>query len=232
MEEISEDTKKALLIHAITQDRENLVREMVQKFSIDVNSNYFENGSSLLHKAATCGSIECLKLLVDLDCDVNIVNDEGETALHLAAGCGNASCVGALLQGGAKPSPAPNWLIGDNQTPLMTAAYNNFHEVVEALLPYSDINCVSEYGDSALHYATARGCGDTVLALIRSGAAVNQRNCYNATPLWNGVTKYEVLNILLRSGAATAIASTGITTQIQTLILTTLQYQLHRYHDT
>ena len=209
MEEINEETKKALLTHAISQDRENLVRDLVTKFHIDINSRYLENGSTLLHKVATCGSLGCLKLLVELNCDVNNVNDEGETALYLASGNGSSSCVAALLQGGAKPCPAPNWLIGDNQTPLMIAAYNNYHDVVKVLLPYSNVNFASEYGDTALHYAAARGCKNTVVTLIEAGAAVNQRNCHNATPLWNGVIKHEVLKILLQSGAAADIPSTG-----------------------
>ena len=214
LEEINEDTKKALLTHAIIQDMPNLVRDMLDKFSININSKYLENGSLILHKAATSGSLDCLKLLIALNYEVNMTNDEGETALHLAAGNGHSSCVETLIQGGAKPSPAPNWLIGDNQTPLMIAAYNNYHDVVKVLLPFSDINCLSEYGDSALHYAAGRGCKSTVRTLISSGAAVNQRNCYNATPLWIGVTKPDVLTVLLQSGAATNIPSTGIVNKV------------------
>ena len=209
LEEINEDTKKALLTHAIIQDMPNLVRDILDKFSININSKYLENGSLILHKAATSGSVDCLKLLIALNCEVNMANDEGETALHLAAGNKHSSCVETLIQGGAKPSPAPNWLIGDNQTPLMIAAYNNYHDVVKVLLPFSDVNCISGYGDSALHYAAARGCTNTVRTLITSGAAVNQRNCYSATPLWIGVTKPDVLTVLLQSGAATDIPSTG-----------------------
>ena len=220
LEEIDEDTKKALLVHAITHDRPSLVENMLDKFSIDINSKYLENGSSTLHKAATSGSLNCIKLLISLKCDVNVVNDAGETALHLAVGNGHSSCVEALIEGGAGASPAPNWLIGDNQTPLMIAAYNNYQDVVKILLPFSDVNCVSEYGDSALHYAAARGCRDTVRTLINSGAAVNQRNCCNATPLWNCVAKPDVLSVLLQAGAATDIPSTGIPTNV--LIIKTI----------
>ncbi len=209
MEELTVETKKTLLTQAVTQDRENLVKSMSEKFAIDVNEGMLENGSSLVHKAASCGSVETLKLFVEMTCDLNTPNSEGETCLHLAAGNGNTECIPILIQGGARPVPAPNWLIGDNQTPLMIATYNNYYDTVKALLPHSDVTCVSEYGDSALHYASARGCHEIVSVLVQGGAAANQRNCYNATPLWNGVTNIRVLNIMLKAGALLDVPSTG-----------------------
>ncbi len=68
---------------------------------------------------------------------------------------------------------------------------------------------VSEYGDSALHYAAARGDASTVRALLSGGAEVNRRNCYSATPLWNSSTRHDTLTVLLGAGAATGVSSTG-----------------------
>lgn len=209
MEEMTVETKRTLLTQAVTQDKENLVKSMSEKFQIDVNGRILENGSSLVHKAASCGSVKTLGLFIEMECDLNTANSEGETCLHLAAGNGNTECIPILIQGGARPIPAPNWLIGDDQSPLMIATYNNFYETVKALLPHSDINCVSEYGDSALHYSAARGCHEIVAVLVQGGATINQKNCYNATPLWNGVTNITVLNILIRAGALLDIPSTG-----------------------
>ena len=90
LEQINEDTKKALLTHAIIQDMPNLVRDILDKFSININSKYLENGSLILHKAATSGSVDCLKLLIALNCEVNMANDEG--------GNGFTSCSGKWTQ--------------------------------------------------------------------------------------------------------------------------------------
>ncbi len=68
---------------------------------------------------------------------------------------------------------------------------------------------MSEYSDSALHYAAARGGVATVTALLRAGAAVNLRNVYDATPLWNCAVHVETLRAMLEAGAATDVPSTG-----------------------
>ena len=105
--------------------------------------------------------------------------------------------------------PSSNWMIGDNQTPTMLAAYNNYPDVVDILIPLDDVNCCSEYGDTALHYAAYRGCVESVEALVAAGAAVNKRNCYGATPLWNGVCHIDVLKLLIKAGADVNVQSSG-----------------------
>ena len=99
-----------------------------------------ENGCTLLHRGASCGATECVQLLLRCGADANLENADGENALHVAARIGSAGVLRTLLRAGANPSAtAPDWLIGDNQTVLMIAAYNNHCDVVTDLLPVSDV---------------------------------------------------------------------------------------------
>ena len=154
-----------------------------------------------LQKAAALGAIQCLELLLKRGCDPNITDKEGETPLHQAAANGHVNCVQTLLLAGAKARPAPCWMLGDNQTPLMLATYNNFPDVVEVLIEASDVNVASEFGDTALHYAAFRGCECSVKVLLQTGADPNAANMYGATPLWNAACHADILQLLLDAGA-------------------------------
>ena len=91
----------------------------------------------------------------------------------------------------------------------MLAAYHNCPEVVLALLPYEDVDCQSECGDSALHYCAFRGCFEGIQALIAAGANVNLRNQYGATALWNGACYLDIVKLLIKSGASIKVKSVG-----------------------
>ncbi len=202
-------TKHTLLVSALNQDQLNLTKVLLDKFNIDVNEPLADSCHSLLHKAAGSGSVQCLKLLVEMGAQLDVTNTEGETPLHVAAANGHVESVNVLVNAGAVCKPAPNWMIGDNQTPLMLAAYNNYQDVVSALLEHDDIRLCSEFGDTALHYAAYRGNVQTVRDLLSRGAIVNAKNDYGATPLWNGACYSDICQTLIKAGAAIKIKSVG-----------------------
>lgn len=60
-----------------------------------------EDGSTLLHHAASGNSAEAVDLLIKSRIDANTVNEDGVSPIILAAHYGNLSCVRALCVGGA-----------------------------------------------------------------------------------------------------------------------------------
>ena len=132
-------TNQVLLVHALAQDAVPLACSLLDKLSIGVNELLFDCGSSILHKAAAVGSPACLRRLLEKGADPNVLNQDGEAPLHVAAANGHLLCVQHLLTGGALAAPSSNWMIGDNQTPTMLAAYNNYPDVVDVLLPHDDV---------------------------------------------------------------------------------------------
>ena len=202
-------TKQILIVHSLAIDTVSLATSLLEKLQITMNEPFFDCGSTVLHKAAAVGSCQCIKYFLENGADPNAANQEGETPLHVAAANGHAQCIENLLAAGALPIPSPNWMIGDNQTPTMLAAYNNYPDVIKVLLPYDDVNCCSEYGDTALHYAAYRGCVEAVQGFLEAGAQVNKKNCYGATPLWNGVCHADILKLLIKAGADVNGQSSG-----------------------
>ena len=149
-------TKQILLVYALSRDEVTLASVLLEKFGLDVRAPLAEGSQTLLHKAAMCGAPRCLRLLISKGAVLDAASNEGETPLHLAAATGHVDCIEALIEAGAKPKPVPNWMFGDNQTPLMLAAYNNYPDAVTSLIPHDDVTVASEYGDTALHYASYR----------------------------------------------------------------------------
>lgn len=208
--ELDPRVQETLLVYSLTRDNVQLTRYLLDKFKTNINEGLLvESGQTFLHKAAGAGAVQCVQLLAEHGADLVVTNSEDETALHLAASCGHVDTVRALLQAGAVPTSSTNWMIGDNQTPLMLAAYNNYPDVIDALLPYDDINCQSECGDTALHYCAFRGCLQGVQGLIAAGCLLNLHNQYAATALWNAVCYADIVTTLIKAGATTKVKSVG-----------------------
>ena len=86
---------RSLLMNAVDNRREELVRYLLRVPGINVNHRSF-GGNAVLH---FCFQVSILKLLLGhRDLDVNIQNDWGETELYMACYCGRSkACVRELL---------------------------------------------------------------------------------------------------------------------------------------
>ena len=77
-------------------------------------------------------------------------------------------------------------------------------------------------GRTALHYASANGCGDLIIALITAGADLNSVTIGGETPLMKAVffTKVDCVQTLLQNGANPFLAeNTGKTAlEISTMV--------------
>ncbi|XP_074073110.1 ankyrin repeat domain-containing protein 42 [Macrotis lagotis] len=88
-----------------------MLKKLVENGIININERD-DNESTLLHRAAGQGHIECLQWLIHMGADVNITNKEGETAADTAKKFAHLSAV-SLLAGLQKYEIEENLEIGD-----------------------------------------------------------------------------------------------------------------------
>lgn len=83
-----------------------------------------------LHKAATAGNVESVRVLLDADADIENLDGETGTPLFFAASQGHTDVVALLIERGANVDSTTS----DGRTPLISAAIYGNTEVVEQLL--------------------------------------------------------------------------------------------------
>lgn len=108
-------------------------------------------GAPALHEIAALNDVAFLEKALAAKPDVNLRSATGWTPLSYAASKGAVESVKLLLKRGANPALAD--VAGF--TALLTAVENGHAQVVEALIPVSNINHQSVDGRSALMLATA-----------------------------------------------------------------------------
>ncbi|XP_051843184.1 ankyrin repeat domain-containing protein 42 isoform X2 [Antechinus flavipes] len=72
-----------------------MLKKLVENGIININE-HDDNESTLLHRAAGQGHIECLQWLIEMGADVNITNKDGETAADTAKKFAHLSAVSLL----------------------------------------------------------------------------------------------------------------------------------------
>ena len=65
--------------------------------------NLFYSGYSLLHRAASWGHLDCVRMLVNYGIDLQVTNVHGERAREAAARYGKQDCVDFLDRAGKMP---------------------------------------------------------------------------------------------------------------------------------
>ena len=90
--------------HKISQDGD---LEQLKKM---VNSKDGEDCQKTpLHKAAECGNLEMVKILIQMGADLDAKNDYGGTPLHYSAFLGKAQVAEYLIQMGAQTQSSCNY---------------------------------------------------------------------------------------------------------------------------
>ncbi|XP_035773671.1 transient receptor potential channel pyrexia-like [Anopheles albimanus] len=134
-----------------------------------------------LHCAASCGSLECVTLLVgQRNVDIN-AGIEQHSALHYAVMRNSKRCVEYLLQHGANPNTPQVY----TQTPLHVAAALGYADCMALLLAHG-ADARSQFGQkkiTALHLAASENYLECVRLLVAAGANINARNRDQQTPL-------------------------------------------------
>jgi ankyrin repeat protein len=99
---------------------------------VDIHAKDASTGQTALHKAAVCGHVDIITLLLDQGVSVNEVDNEGFTALHLACGAADeVAVVTVLLSQGHAFIDATDQ---QGMSPLMVATSAGYVNVVNLLI--------------------------------------------------------------------------------------------------
>lgn len=134
--------------------------------------------STALHTAASCGSLECLELLIkhhagDAKEKVNEVDSNGCGALHKCCFDGDIRVVEWLIAHGADVNAKD---IHDT-TPLLVATKMGRLDVVDVLLKNgADAQQQDNKGLTAVHYCASRCLPKILNRLLESGASVKKES--------------------------------------------------------
>uniref|UniRef100_A0A8C4LWW1 Ankyrin 1 n=1 Tax=Equus asinus asinus TaxID=83772 RepID=A0A8C4LWW1_EQUAS len=141
---------------------------------------FTQNGLSPIHMAAQGDHLNCVRLLLEYNAEIDDITLDHLTPLHVAAHCGHHRVAKVLLDKGAKPnSRALNGF-----TPLHIACKKNHMRVMELLLKTgASIDAVTESGLTPLHVASFMGHLPIVKTLLQRGASPNVSNVKVETPL-------------------------------------------------
>ncbi|XP_058810211.1 transient receptor potential channel pyrexia [Phymastichus coffea] len=177
-------------------------------------------GYAAIHYTAERGDSNCLKVLLDAGCLVDIATRKGETALHLTAEAGCVESLEMLLAKGANPALKNRRC----QTALHLAARTHSLECVESLLQHSgsDPNVDDNDGRTALHMALGRSllAYDVTEMLISWKAQVNKADKYGYTPLHVAALNElsQCVDILIQHGADLSARTKGGTSALSIIL--------------
>ncbi len=190
-------------------------------------------GATALMQAAHAGSTESVRMLIENGADLNAKETaNGQTAMMFAAAADRVDVVKMLLARGADvsitsrvedfaaltmppdvdqngvPRPAPVQGPGPN-IPGVTRGFN-----------YNEL--ISKHGGlAALHFAARQGALSTVEALVKGGAAINQRGAGDqTTPVLVAAINghFDTVGYLLDHGADPNFASVGGVTPLYAVV--------------
>ena len=197
------------LHHACAYGHVDMVRMLISEFQADTTLQD-KWGDTPLHLATLMGGEElALTLITEFGCDshvpnivgdtilhnackrgylsmVNVVgkhasllaaDEHGDTPLHIAVARGDKECVEALLQLGA-PTMLRN---SAGKTALHIACEAGKASIVMMVGKHTSLLATTNYGDTPLHIAAARGDKECVEALLQLNAPIMLRNAAGKT---------------------------------------------------
>uniref|UniRef100_A0A0G4IDB5 Uncharacterized protein n=1 Tax=Chromera velia CCMP2878 TaxID=1169474 RepID=A0A0G4IDB5_9ALVE len=205
---------------------------LLLRLGADVNEVFeetpslFEGSStppgSVLHYAAERGSVEGVRILLNLGAFVDLKSGKGWTALHVASFHARPKVVRFLLKQKADKdmttTERKSGIFGTvkRKTALMLACENKSKQawltVFEVLVEgKADVNIVDGDGRTALTYASECGSVEVVKLLLTHAADVNSRDKERQTVLLWGVRSGvpEVVRLLLEGGTKTDVLERG-----------------------
>ena len=197
----SEDFRGVTALHYVAElDDLELVKLFSKQPKSRINVKTLDMMLTPLMIAAGNGNLNVMKFLLSKGADISAQNATGHTSLMLAAQGHHISCVNALIEQ-ENCNPLAQNIIGKNA--LMLAIDNP--EIVNKLLPISDLSQVDSSGSTALHLACEKGSEEVINILINiSEIPINLKNNEGETPLHIAVKniRLDLAEKLLQNGAS------------------------------
>jgi hypothetical protein len=150
----------------------------------NVNEQDVSSGNTPLHSACYQGELELVKLLLEHNVDVNLVNKKLSTALHFV-------CLGVertrerqkivhlLVENKADIDQVDT----ENSTALHFACTGGDVVLVSTLVQLgASVSAADHQGNTPLHMAVSHGKKEAVLCLISNGAPLNSTNAKGKAP--------------------------------------------------
>ncbi|XP_017038569.1 serine/threonine-protein phosphatase 6 regulatory ankyrin repeat subunit B isoform X1 [Drosophila kikkawai] len=152
-----------------------------------------------LHYAASWGHEECVRILLEHNAPINVVNSEGYAPLH--TGAGFAGVTKLLIKHGALVNAKT---LSDGRTALHLAIESKSRESARLLLQTNiNINDTDDIGETPLMTAIACSMVDLAEELVEKGARINLQDKHNNTALLYAVRGRhgQLAKLLLEHGA-------------------------------
>lgn len=138
------------------------------------------DGNTPLHIAASKGSLDIVRLLVDSGAIIGDLNNRQATPLHLAASADSVEVISFLLGKGADIEAVDSSVM----TPLNEAAKQGKEKSVNILTQSgANINTSDSRLNTPLHWAANYGYNAIINTLVSAGAFINPVNRDDETPL-------------------------------------------------
>ncbi|KAH8329544.1 hypothetical protein KR074_012562 [Drosophila pseudoananassae] len=179
-----------------------------------------------LHYAASWGHEECVRILLEHNAPINVVNSEGYAPLHVGAGF--AGVTELLIKHGALVNAKT---LSDGKTALHVAIETKSEESARLLLQTNiNINDTDDEGETPLMTAIACSLVDLAQELVERGARINLQDKQNNTALLYAVRgRHEDIAKLLLERGARRLASQhllhiAVNSNDRTMVRLLLQY--------
>jgi ankyrin repeat protein len=168
-----------ILMRAVVGNRTEIVKLLLQKVPEMLLQAESHHDGHLLFAAAIRGHVAITELLIEANCNVNVVSDAQMTCLHGAAENGHEEVVRLLLTAGANPDAAR---LRDSSTPLHLAAMKGHEVIVAILVDTAFINATDDIGRTPLHLACSAAHLTVIDMLLDAGADVSAKDVEGKTP--------------------------------------------------
>ena len=202
--ELKDDSGRTPLSWAAGTGHEAVVRLLVERGGVDINSRDSSYGRTPLIWAAYKGHGAVVRLLVEREgVEINAKDDEGNTALILAAEYGHEAVVRLLIQREDVEINAKGFW---SRTALISAVYKRHTAVLQLLIERADLEINAEDGEgrTAFTLAAEHGCEAAVRLLVERGdVEINANGLWGRTALiWAAYKGHEaVVRLLVERGS-------------------------------